>query len=47
MAQFSMCGVFVDDYANDGWFLLKFDATLYAVCGFWEDLHSLRELKGL
>ena len=30
----SVCGVFVDDSANGGWFLLRFDATLEAGCGF-------------
>ena len=27
-------------------FLLEFDATLNAECGFLEHLHSLREVKG-
>ena len=31
-----------------GWFLLEFEAnTLNTGCGFWEHLHSLREVKGL
>ena len=46
-AQFSVCGVFEDDQANGGWFLLGFDAKLDVWYGFWEHLHSLREVKGL
>ena len=42
-----VCGVFVDNLGNGSWFLLGFDATLDAVCGFWEHLHSLREFKCL
>ena len=38
VASFSVhvcvCGVFVDDSANDRWFLLELDATLDAACGF-------------
>ena len=41
------CGVFVDDKADVGWFLLGFDATLDAGCGFREHLQSLREVNGL
>ena len=39
--------MFADDWANSGSFLLGFDAALDAGCGFWEHLHSLREVKGL
>ena len=34
-------------WLNGGWFLLGFDATLEAGCGFWEHLHNLREVKDL
>ena len=38
VAQFSVCGVFVDDEANGGWFdatlVLGFDATLDVWYGF-------------
>ena len=33
-----MFGVFADDQANGGWFLLEFDARIVGV-----DLHTLRE----
>ena len=34
VVQFSVCGVFVDDKANGGWFLLGSDASLDVWHGF-------------
>ena len=45
--RYLVFGVFADDEANGGWFLLGFHAILDAGCRFWEHLHSLREVKGL